>query len=94
VTLSAATRCPAARRSLRRSTLLTLHLSAEIRAPFYRPSVALLRRPASLQVARHALRPSAAARVGHHMRQRDERPALLLPMRRAADAKRGGKNSG
>ena len=29
------------------------------------------------------LRPSAAARVGHHMRQRDERPALLLGALRA-----------
>jgi hypothetical protein len=48
---------PAARRSLRRSALVTLYLSAEIRTPFYLPSVALLRRPATLQLALHALRP-------------------------------------
>ena len=41
-------------RSLRRSPLLALRLPAENRAPFFRPSVALLRRPASLQLARHA----------------------------------------
>ncbi len=75
-----AARCRAAApcRAFRRSALLTLHLSAEIRAPFDRPSIFLLRRGAALQLALHALRPSAAARVGHHMRQRDERPALLL----------------
>ncbi len=30
-----------------------------------------------MQLARHALRPSSAARVGHHMRQRDERRDLM-----------------
>jgi hypothetical protein len=68
---------------LRRSALLTLHLSAEIPAPFLLPCVALLRRPATLQLALHALRPSAAARVGHDMRQRDKRPALLFGALRA-----------
>ena len=77
-------RCPAARQSLRRSSpLLALRLAAENLAPFFRPSVALLRRPATLQLALHALRPSAAARVGHHMRQRDKCPALLLGALRA-----------
>ena len=75
-------RCPAARRSLRRSPLLALRLSAEIPAPFLRPSVTLLRRPATLQLARHALRPPAA-RVGHDMRQRDKCPALLFGALRA-----------
>ena len=69
--------------SLRRSPLLALRLPVEIPAPFLRPCVALLRRPATLQLARHTLRPSAAARVGHHMRQRDKRPALLLGALRA-----------
>ena len=76
-------RSSAARRSLRRSPLLALHLPAKIAAPFVLPCVALLRRGAALQLARHLLRPSAAARVGHHMRQRDKRPALLLRALRA-----------
>ncbi len=59
--------------------------TAEIPAPFLRPCVALLRRSATLQFALHALRPSAAARIGHHMRQRDKRPALLFGALRALD---------
>ena len=70
--------CPVRRRSLRHAALIPLRLPAEIRAPFYRPSVALLRRPDSMQLARHGLRPSAAAGGGDHMRQRDEGPALLF----------------
>ena len=66
------------RRPLRRSPLLALRLPAEIPAPQYSPSLPLLRRAASLQISHHLLRISAAARVGHDMRQRDERPALLL----------------
>jgi hypothetical protein len=58
--------------------LLALRLAAENLAPFFRPSVALLQRAASVQIARHLLRPSAAARVGHHMRQSDKRPAMPL----------------
>ncbi len=79
----AAARRPARCRSLRRAAFIPLRLPAEIRAPLYRPSVPLLRCAAALQLARHAVRPSAAARSSHHMRQRDKRPALLFRARGA-----------